>query len=64
MAVDTLEDDLLPIYKNTILLVVSILMAVFDGTEAKLLALCVQRFPRCILQGEDSGVEVGLLGVP
>ena len=64
MTIDALHDNLLAIDEHTILLVASIRVAIFNGAEAKLLALRVQRFPRCILQRKHRRIQVGLLSIP
>ena len=39
-------------------------MAILDGAEAEALTFYVQRLALGVFQGEDSGIEVRLFGVP
>ena len=64
MTVGTLHDDFLPVDEEAVLLVAVVLVAILDGTETEALAFRMEGLTRCIFQGEDSGIEVGLLGIP
>ena len=64
MTIHALHDNLLAIDKHTVLFVASIRVAIFNGAEAKLLALHMQGLPRCILQRKHRRIQVGLLSIP
>ena len=80
MAVHAFHNDLLTIDEYAIVIaakdmgspflivhlsfLIPIAMAIFDGTETEFLALYMDWLALLVLERKDSGVEVGLLGIP
>ena len=64
MAVNALENNLLTVDEHTVFPVAIVLVAVFNGTETKLLPLHMEGLSLLVLQGKDGSIEVRLLCIP